>query len=103
MTRESPKLVKIGSTPITVTILRWCQIGMKRIVYPYHAGSNPVQRAMRLSSNDRKSVSLTESAGLIPASLTNFMGMSASGRRSGFQSQNPSSILGVPTKFGSET
>ena len=42
-------------------------------------------------------------AGSNPAIDAKFLGISASGRRSGFQSQNPGSIPGIPTKFGAHS
>ena len=73
-------------------------------VYGAKASSILVAPAiLRLSSSDRKAVSLTASAGLIPASLTRVLGMSSSGRRRGFQSHNAGSIPAIPTMFGSET
>jgi hypothetical protein len=49
-------------------------MGMQLIVYQSHAGSNPAIDAR-------------------------FMGMSANGRRTGFQSVKESSILSIPTRF----
>ena len=43
-------------------VLRWCQTGMKRIVYPYHAGSNPVQRARVHVSQPQKGTGMNFAA-----------------------------------------
>jgi hypothetical protein len=77
-------------------------MGMQLIVYQSHAGSNPVRLARFLSMWTRGSNHLFLKrviAGSNPAIDSRFMGMSANGRRTGFQSVKESSILSIPTRF----